>query len=317
MDYTLITYNVIAVAGIAIFLAVILFLVAKKFKVFEDPRIDDVEQALPGANCGGCGSPGCRGFAEKCVKSESLDSLFCPVGGNDTMSKVAKILGMEAAVKEPMVAVVRCSGSFEHRKKTSYYNGTATCTIASSLFEGDTGCSYGCLGLGDCVVACKFDAIFIDEKTGLPVVSDEKCTACGACVKACPKNIIELRYLGKKNRRIYVSCINQDKGGIAKKACSVACIGCGKCEKVCKFDAIKIENFKAYIDFEKCKLCRKCAAECPTGAILELNFPPKKENTGEETAEKKTSTVEGKPVKEAKADTEKNTENNIESTELK
>ncbi|MFA5815436.1 MAG: Fe-S cluster domain-containing protein [Bacteroidales bacterium] len=254
----------------------ILFLIAQKFKVFEDPRIDDVEAVLPGANCGGCGYPGCRGFAENCVKAESLDTLFCPVGGNDGMVKVAEALGKVAATKDPTVAVIRCSGSPDHRTRTTRYDSAATCEIASGLFSGDTACSYGCLGLGDCVVVCTFDAIHMNPVTLLPEVIDEKCTSCGACVKACPKTIIELRKKSKKDRKIFVSCVNQDKGAVAKKACSVACIGCKACVKECQFDAITIANFLAYIDPVKCTLCRKCMAVCPTDSILEINFPPRK-----------------------------------------
>jgi Na+-translocating ferredoxin:NAD+ oxidoreductase subunit B len=254
----------------------ILFLIAQKFKVFEDPRIDDVEAVLPGANCGGCGYPGCRGFAENCVKAETLDTLFCPVGGNDGMAKVAEALGKAAVVKDPVVAVVRCSGSPDHRARNTHYDSAATCEIASVLFSGDTACSYGCLGLGDCVRVCAFDAIRMNPLTLLPEVIDEKCTACGACVKACPKVIIEMRKKFKKDRKVFVSCVNQDKGAVAKKACSVACIGCKACVKACTFDAITIENFLAYIDPVKCTLCRKCVAVCPTDSILEINFPPRK-----------------------------------------
>ena len=136
-------------------------------------------------------------------------------------------------------------------------------------------------------------------------INPDECTACGACVKACPNFIIELRKKNKKDRKIFVSCINQDKGGIAKKACSVACIGCGKCAKVCTFDAITIENFLAYIDPNKCKLCRKCAPECPTNAILELNFPPRKEKpakpeSNEGNKEKSASSAEEKKVENTK-----------------
>jgi ferredoxin len=150
------------------------------------------------------------------------------------------------------------------------------CTIANNLYGGETDCPYGCLGLGECVDACDFDAMYMDQQSGLPVIIDDKCVACGACVKACPRNIIELRKKAKKDRKIYVSCVNEDKGGPARKACKVACIGCGKCEKVCNYDAITIDNNLAFIDSDKCKLCRKCVEECPTGAILELNFPPRK-----------------------------------------
>ncbi|HKL07706.1 MAG TPA: Fe-S cluster domain-containing protein [Bacteroidales bacterium] len=273
---TTILFTIISLSAIGAGAAIILYFVAQKFKVYEDPRIDQVEEALPAANCGGCGYPGCRGFAEALVKADDISDLYCPVGGNETMGAVAKILGKEVEAKEPLVAVVRCSGSPEHRKRVNEYDGASSCAISSALYAGETNCQYGCLGLGDCVEVCDFDAIYMDEETGLPVVVDDNCTACGACVKACPNDIIELRKKNKKDRKIFVSCVNQDKGGIARKACKVACIGCGKCVKVCPFDAITMENYLAYIDPNKCKLCRKCVTECPTGAILEINFPPRK-----------------------------------------
>lgn len=256
--------------------AAIIFGVEKQFKVVEDPRIDEVAEALPGANCGGCGFAGCRAFAEAVVKNESLEGMFCPVGGNDLTAAIASIMGLEAEEKEPQIAVIRCQGSLKNAPLKFDFEGTPSCAFASNLSAGPSGCPNGCLGLGDCVDSCDFDALYIDKETGLPVVLDENCVACGACVKACPRNIIELRNRGKKDRRIYVSCINTEKGAIAKKNCEVACIGCGKCVKACGFDAIVLENKVAYIDFEKCRLCRKCVSECPTGAIIELNFPPRK-----------------------------------------
>jgi Na+-translocating ferredoxin:NAD+ oxidoreductase subunit B len=284
MSYSIIIYTVLMLSALGVVAAVILYFVAQKFKVYEDPRIDAVEAVLPGANCGGCGYPGCRGFADAFVKAEDISVLFCPPGGNDTYKAAAKVLGKDAVAQDPLIAVVRCSGTPEHRKKTSNYEGASSCKVATTLYSGDTGCQYGCLGLGDCVVVCAFDAIYIDEKTGLPVVSEEKCTACGACAKACPKFIIEMRRKGPKGKRIFVSCINKDKGAVAKKACEVACIGCNKCVKVCPHDAIVMENFLAYIDPVKCKLCRKCTVVCPTSAILETNFPPRKVKTEEEEA---------------------------------
>lgn len=274
MSVVLIT--IVTLAGLGAIAAVILYLASKKFQVFEDPRIDQVEEILPATNCGGCGFPGCRAFAEALVKSDDISSMNCPVGGADTMNKVAEMLGKEAGSATPMVAVVRCNGTCEHRPKLNEYQGATSCAVAASLYGGESGCSYGCLGLGDCVAACKFDAMYMDEATGLPVIIEDNCVACGACVTACPKSIIELRKKGSKGRRIFVSCINKDKGAAAKKSCAVACIGCSKCQKVCEFDAITIENNLAYIDYDKCKLCRKCPEVCPTNAIHEINFPPRK-----------------------------------------
>jgi len=261
--------------------AIILYLASKKFEVYEDPRIAQVQEILPAANCGGCGYPGCSGFATACVNSDSLDGLFCPVGGSEVMGKVAGILGKEASNADATVAVVRCNGTCEARPKINQYDGVKSCAVASSLYGGETGCSFGCHGYGDCVTVCNFDAIFINPVTGIAEVIEDKCTSCGACVKACPKNLIELRKKGPKSRRIFVSCMNKDKGVIAKKACTNACIGCSLCFKECAFDAIKIENNLAYIDHNKCRLCRKCVDVCPTNAIHELNFPPKKEKKAE------------------------------------
>jgi Na+-translocating ferredoxin:NAD+ oxidoreductase subunit B len=272
----IVLYTIISLTGLGLIAAAILYFVATKFKVFEDPRIDEVEQALPLTNCGGCGHPGCRAFAEACVKADDLSDLHCPVGGNETMQNVASILGMEVEERDKYVAVVRCAGSLEYRQKTSIYEGAPSCAVAASLYGGDTGCSYGCLYLGDCVKSCDFEAMYLDPVTGLPVVIEDKCVACNACVTSCPKDIMELWPQGRKNRKIYVACINEDKGGTAKKACEVACTGCSKCEKECKYDAITIENYLAYIDPEKCKLCRKCVDVCGSHSIHEINFPPRK-----------------------------------------
>ena len=261
----LIVLGVIGAVG-----SLVLYLVAKQFYVYEDPRVGQVEEVLPGANCGGCGFPGCHGMADACVKASSLDGLLCPVGGAETMAKIAGILGMEAAASDPKIAVVRCAGNICARPKVSNYDGAKSCAVAAATFAGETGCAFGCLGLGDCVKACQFDAIKMNPETGLPEVDGDKCVACGACAKACPKIVIEVRKksaMAKQEKRVWVSCINKDKGAVARKACQNACIGCGKCQKTCKFEAITVENNVAYIDPEKCKACGMCVSECPTGAI--------------------------------------------------
>ena len=294
---SLILIAVISLGAIGLVSAAILFVASKKFAVYEDPRIAQVAAVLPQANCGGCGYPGCSGFADACVKAGSLEGKLCPVGGQQVMAQVAEILGLAAVASEPKVAVVRCNGTCANRPRVTKYDGARSCAIMAATYGGETGCSYGCLGCGDCVAACQFGAIRMNPETGLPEVDEEKCTACGACVKACPKSVIELRYKGKKSRRVYVSCVNKDKGAVTRKACSVGCIGCGKCVKACQFDAITVENNLAYIDFTKCKSCRKCVEACPQGAIIELNFPPRKV-----VANAETPSVEG--LKAAPAATE-------------
>lgn len=275
--------TIISLGVLALVSAVVLYFIAQRFKVFEDPRIDEVQAILPQANCGGCGFAGCRNFAEALVSSETFDGLNCPVGGPGVMSVAGTILGKTPPVVDPTVAVLLCNGSPENRPRTSRYDGTAECRIMNSLYIGETDCSYGCMGYGDCVRACIFDAIHLDDKTGLPVIIDDKCTSCGACVKACQRHLIVLRKRAKKDRKIFVACSNCDKGGVARKACKVACTACTKCVKVCEYDAITIQNNLAYIDAAKCKLCRKCVSECPTNAIMEVNFPPRKEKSEVET----------------------------------
>ena len=277
MNFILIA--VIVLGAIALVSAVVLYITSKRFAVYEDPRLETITEALPGANCGGCGFPGCGGMADALVKGAdagSIEGLFCPVGGQKVMENVADLLGMTVEKTDPMVAVVRCNGTCENRPRIAEYNGLRTCAAIHATGAGETACGFGCLGCGDCVSACQFEAIHMNPETGLPEVDDEKCTACGACVKACPRSIIELRKKGPKNRRIYVQCVNKDKGPAAMKACKVSCIACGKCFKACRFDAITIENNLSYIDYNKCKMCRKCVNECPTHAITALNFPVKK-----------------------------------------
>ena len=296
MNFILIA--VIVLGAIALVSAVVLYITSKRFAVYEDPRLETVTEALPGANCGGCGFPGCGGMADALVKGAdagSIEGLFCPVGGQKVMENVADLLGMTVEKTDPMVAVVRCNGTCENRPRIAEYNGLRTCAAIHATGAGETACGFGCLGCGDCVSACQFEAIHMNPETGLPEVDDEKCTACGACVKACPRSIIEVRKKGPKNRRIYVQCVNKDKGPAAMKACKVSCIACGKCFKACKFDAITIENNLSYIDYNKCKMCRKCVNECPTHAITALNFPVKKTVKVEEK-----NTIDQQPVAENK-----------------
>ena len=271
---TVLLFTILTLSVLGILSAIILYFVAQKFKVEEDPRIDELEKMLPGANCGGCGLTGCRAMAEAMVKRDDISALYCPVAGAECMKTMAALLGKVAPEKEPTVATVRCGGVCSKRPRTNTYNGAKSCAVASTVYIGETGCAYGCLGYGDCVEACKFDAIKVNPETGIAEVDPDKCTACGACVTACPKKIIELRKKWPKNRAVYVSCVSKDKGAVTMKACKAGCIGCGKCAKVCAFDAITVENGLAYIDSNKCKLCRKGVNECPTGAIVLKGMDP-------------------------------------------
>ena len=259
---------VISLGAIGAIGALFLYAASKKFEVYEDPRIAEVQAVLPGANCGGCGYPGCAGFAGACVKADSLDGMLCPVGGGPVMAKVATILGKEAEATEPMVAVVRCNGTCQARPKTNQYDGTKSCAIASTLYGGETNCSYGCLGYGDCVNACNFGAIRINPVTGIAEVDEEKCTSCGACVKICPRHLFEIRPKGKDGQRVYVACSNKLKGAVARKNCKVACIGCMKCTKICP--AVKVENNLSYIPAEvsAAEYGEELVKNCPTGAIV-------------------------------------------------
>ncbi len=269
MDIQSILTAVATLSALGILVAAVLYVVAQKFKVIEDPRIDQVNEHLPGANCGGCGFAGCRNFAENIVTKGTLEGLQCPVGGRTVMDSVSELMGLVGEEIKPLVAVLRCNGSLQNAPRKLRFEGAVSCAFAHSQMAGENGCAYGCLGCGDCVESCRFDALHLDPETGLPVVSDSKCVACGACVKACPRKIIELRPSGM---RVFVSCVNKEKGGIARKNCSVACIGCGACVKVCPADAITLENHLAFIDPGKCTLCQACVPVCPTHAIIQLKM---------------------------------------------
>ena len=265
MNALVLTVMTLSVLGVL--LAVVLYFVAQKFKVEEDPRIDEVEKMLPGANCGGCGFAGCRAMSEALVKNDNIDSLYCPVAGGDVMKSIAGFLGKSAAEKAPMVATMLCGGTCQKRPKVNHYDGALSCAVVNTFYIGESGCAFGCIGYGDCVQACKFGAMSLNPETGLVEIDPDKCTACGACVKTCPKGLIELRKKWPKNRAIYVACRSKNRGSVVMKVCKAGCIGCGKCAKACPFGAITIDSYLAYINPEKCKLCRKCVNECPTGAI--------------------------------------------------
>ena len=276
MDFQVILIAVAALAILGFVLALLLFVVSKRFAVKEDPRIGQVLEALPGANCGGCGFPGCGGMAAACVKAAdagSLEGLNCPVGGAECMEQVAGILGMEVAAAAPKLAIVRCNGTCEKRPHVRAYDGVTSCRVANTTCMGETQCSYGCLGCGDCVAACQFDALHMNPETGLPEVDAEKCTACGACQKACPRGIMEVRTVSGANKDAFVvTCMNMDKGAEAMKICASSCIACKKCQNACGSDAVHVGNNVAYINPDACVLCGACFEACPRGAIASVSI---------------------------------------------
>jgi len=257
--------SILTMGVIAAFFAYGLSIAQKKFKVKEDPRIDAVEEALPGANCGGCGFPGCRALAESIVAGESKPDS-CPVGGSETAKTIGKILGVEIEKSEKKVAVLMCRGTEEAAKIKADYRGIETCYAATIVQKGNKSCSYGCLGYGDCVLACNFDAIEIG-KEGIPVIDREKCTGCGMCVKACPKHLLELHPI---SRKFFVFCKSLDNGKISRANCKNACIGCKICIKGVNNEEIIVENNLAKInniEILNNEEAMKWVGKCPTKAI--------------------------------------------------
>lgn len=237
---------------------------SRKFAVESDSRIDEIEAALPGANCGACGYPGCRAFAESVVGGGAPVN-GCPVGGTAVATQVAKIMGVEPEDSgERLVARVHCGGGHAQAKQRADYVGIDDCRAAIIVGGGAKGCEYGCLGLASCVRACPFDAMVMGDN-GLPIVDKDRCTACGRCVVACPRDLITLVPCSKE---VHVLCRSFDRGREVRDNCQVGCIGCKACERVCEYDAIHVTDFLAAIDYAKCTNCGACAAKCPTKAII-------------------------------------------------
>ena len=251
----------LAVAAIGLFFGALLAVAAVIFKVPTDEKVEKIEAVLPGANCGGCGFSGCAAAARAIAEGKAPTSA-CPVGGAKAAKEIGSILGVKSDFV-PKRAVVRCSGTHDITKTLYDYDGTMDCRTAQGLFGGPKGCNYGCIGFGSCVNACKFDAIHVVN--GVAAVDDEKCTACGACVRACPKNLIAL--IPKKNN-VVVHCCSHDKGPVVKNLCEVGCLGCKICEKNCAYDAIHVIDNCAVIDYEKCVNCGTCVEKCPKKKII-------------------------------------------------
>ncbi len=248
-------------AFLGITFGIVLAVASRKLAVKSDPRIDEIEELLPGANCGGCGYPGCRGLAEAIVAGK-VPVTTCPVTKDH--SPIAKVMGVEVVSSgERKIARVRCAGGNKEAAKRFIYLGVEDCTAAQNLAGGPKACTFGCLGLGNCTKVCPFGAITMSDN-GLPVVDEEKCTGCGLCTKACPRGLITLWPVGKS---VTVLCMNQNKGAEVRKVCKVGCIGCRICEKQCPTGAITVENNLARINPELCIECGRCIEKCPMKAI--------------------------------------------------
>lgn len=249
-----------AVIGvISVVIGVLLGVLAEKFKVETDPREAQIRDCLSGANCGGCGFAGCDAYAHAIV-FDGADPGLCP---SSDKTKVGEIMGVSVGEGVKMIAFVKCAGNCNNTQNNYFYGDECDCRIAYlAPGHGAKKCTYGCCGLGTCAAVCPFDAIRIVN--GLAQVDREKCMACGKCVSVCPNRLIEIIPAGAE---YIVACSSHSKGKDVKAACSVGCIGCGMCARVCESAAITVENNLAKIDYEKCIGCGKCAEKCPCKII--------------------------------------------------
>lgn len=259
-----ILYAALALGGMGLLFGGVLTLTSRIFAVPSNPQRDAVRELLPGANCGGCGYPGCDGCADAIFAGKAPVNA-CPVAGPEVAAEIAKVMGVEAApAAARKVARVICKGSDEHCKPKFTYQGISDCIAASMVNDGNKSCKYACLGMGSCVKACAFDAIHIDKNRGIAVVDENKCVACGKCIEVCPKNVLSLHPV---NEPVRVVCRAAEEGYVVTDNCDRGCIGCERCMVACKFGALTMKNHLPVIDLDKCRGCMMCAEVCPTRAI--------------------------------------------------
>lgn len=259
MTEILLPIGIFAVMGL---LAGVLLTAASIFFAVEtDPRKEQITEALPGANCGGCGFAGCADYADAIVQGKAAPNL-CKPGGAETAVKIGEVLGTAVTPAEPEVMTLHCSGDCNAAKPFFHYTGTPTCAAANTYYGGKGMCTYGCLGFGDCAAVCEEQAICI--KDGIAHIIPERCHACGRCAKVCPGGLLSLK---PKSNPVTVACSSRDNGKTTKLACSNGCVGCRMCEKKCPSGAITVQDFHAVIDYAKCSGCGACAAACPVKVI--------------------------------------------------
>lgn len=263
MDFSSILCSILVLGVLGLLFGILLGYASKKFEVKVDERIPKIREILPGANCGGCGYPGCDAYATAVVE-EGADITLCGVGGSNVSKQIGEILGVEVKAVEKKVAFVKCMGDCNKKKIKLNIPTDKGCAGAKVFLESEDnqGCKYGCFGLGSCKEACKFGAISIVD--GIAHIDSSKCVACKACVRACPQNLIDII---KDDQKIVVKCNSNDVGKVVNQNCTVGCIGCKICEKNCPNEAIKVENSLASIDYEKCNSCGVCASKCPKKTI--------------------------------------------------
>lgn len=279
MDLSIVS-AILVLGGLGLLFGIGLAIASRVFSVVKDPRVEQIETVLPGANCGACGAPGCSGFAEGVVGGK-YPVNGCPVGGADVAREVARIMGTEAEESVPLVAVVCCRGDADNAVERAVYQGIQDCQAAALIDEGAKGCVYGCLGMGTCVRACPFDAMTMGEK-GLPIVDESRCTGCGACVRACPRNIMKLI---PRNQRVYLGCVSRDFGKAVKTVCKVGCIGCSLCAnpKTTADEIITMDGKLPVIHYNRIKDPQQdlenAVNKCPTRTfvIREVNVPAPEE----------------------------------------
>jgi Na+-translocating ferredoxin:NAD+ oxidoreductase RNF subunit RnfB len=247
--------------GVALTLGFLIVIVSTFFQVSQNEKKEALLEALPGANCGGCGFAGCAGYAEYLLKP-GADTGLCSPGGAACAREIATILGTVADEPKPQVVVLLCQGAQDQTSPRYQYHGTQSCSAAHGLLGGPGSCTYGCLGFGDCIAACAFGALKIRD--GIIQVDSFECTGCGACTKVCPKNLLRIIPV---TASVEVRCRNEWPGGLTRKNCHIGCIGCGRCVKVCPTGAISLKGPLAHLDQTLCINCGACAEVCPTKSI--------------------------------------------------